>query len=60
MMAGAACSALGGSFLYRFAPGLPFIVGGAVLAGMTIFAVGLIRRSDQPAPAGTAPAGAAV
>jgi MFS family permease len=60
MMAGAACSALGGSVLYKLAPGLPFIVGGAVLAGLTIFAVGSIRRAEQLVPAGTAPAGSAV
>ena len=39
--------------LYKLAPGLPFIVGGAVLAGLTIFAVSLIRRSEQPIAAGT-------
>jgi MFS family permease len=49
MMAGAASSALGGSVLYRLSPGLPFVIGGAVLAVLTIVAVGLIGWTAQPA-----------
>ena len=56
MMAGAATSALGGSVLYKIAPGLPFVIGGAVLAVVTIVAVGLIRGTGQPARPVTAPA----
>jgi MFS family permease len=43
MMAGAAASALGGSRLYTVAPGLPFVIGGAAVAVLTLVAVGLIR-----------------
>ncbi len=58
MMAGAATSALGGSILYRVAPGLPFVIGGAALAMVTIVAVGLIRSSGQAARSVSFPAGA--
>ena len=58
MMAGAATSALGGSVLYKFAPGLPFVIGGAVLAVVTIVAVGLIRGTGQAARSVSVPAGA--
>ena len=56
-MAGAASSALVGSVLYKLAPGLPFVIGGAVLAVLTVVAVTLIRgteRSTHPATAATA------
>jgi MFS family permease len=56
MMAGAASSALGGSMLYRIAPGLPFVIGGALLAVMTIVAVGLIGRTARPALIAPSPA----
>jgi MFS family permease len=56
MMAGAATSALGGSVLYKVAPGLPFVIGGAALAAVTIVAVGLIRGTAQPARSVTTPA----
>ncbi len=58
MMAGAATSALGGSVLYKVAPGLPFVVGGVALAVVTIVAVGLIRGSGQAARSVSVPAGA--
>jgi MFS family permease len=60
MMAGAASSALGGSVLYKIAPGLPFVIGGGALAVMTIVAVGLIRGTGQAAPSVTVPAAASV
>jgi MFS family permease len=47
MMAGAASSALVGSVLYTVAPGLPFVLGGGVLAVVAIVAVGLIRGTGQ-------------
>jgi MFS family permease len=53
MMAGAASSALGGSFLYELAPGLPFVAGGTVLAGLAIVAVGLIRGTERSAQSAT-------
>jgi MFS family permease len=56
MMAGAATSALGGSVIYKIAPGLPFVIGGGVLAVVTIVAVSLIRGTGQPAQSITAPA----
>jgi MFS family permease len=52
MMAGAASSALGGSVLYRLAPGLPFVLGGATLAAVAIVAVGLIRGIARTAQSG--------
>jgi MFS family permease len=58
MMVGAASSALGGSALYKVAPGLPFIVGGAALAAVTIVAIGLIRGSGQESRSAPVPAGA--
>jgi MFS family permease len=54
MMAGAASSALGGSVLYKHSPGLPFVIGGAALAVLTVVAVTLIRgavRSTREATA---------
>jgi MFS family permease len=60
MMAGAASSALGGSVLYKLAPGLPFVLGGAVLAALTLVAVGLIRGAERPAPAASETAAAPV
>jgi MFS family permease len=64
MMAGAASSALGGSILYKLAPGLPFALGGATLAAVAIVAVGLIRGVGRTAPSGAeavpAPHGAAM
>lgn len=54
MMAGAAASALGGSFLYAVAPGLPFVVGGAAVALLAIVAVGLIRGTGWPLQSGAA------
>jgi MFS family permease len=56
MMAGAASSALGGSVLYKFAPGLPFVLGGAALATVTIVAVGLIRGVTPSSRTDAAPA----
>jgi MFS family permease len=47
MMAGAASSALGGAALYDVALGLPFVLGGAALAVMTVVAVGLIRGAER-------------
>jgi MFS family permease len=56
MMAGAATSALGGATIYHIAPGLPFVLGGAALAVVTLVAVGLIRGTGQAAQSVTAPA----
>lgn len=56
MTAGAASSALGGSVLYKLAPGLPFMIGGGVLAVVTIVAVGLIGGTRQPTRSIAAPA----
>lgn len=65
MMAGAATSALGGATIYHLAPGLPFVLGGAVLAVVTIVAVALLRGverqvSSELAPAAPVPATATV
>jgi MFS family permease len=52
MMAGAASSALGGSVLYKLSPGLPFVLGGTMLAAFAIVAVGLIRGVGRTAQSG--------
>jgi MFS transporter, DHA1 family, multidrug resistance protein len=49
MMAGAATSALGGATIYHLAPGLPFVLGGAALAVVTIVAVALMRGGERQA-----------
>jgi MFS family permease len=53
MTAGAASSALGGSVLYTVAPGLPFVLGGAVLAALAVVAVGMIRGRERSAASAT-------
>ena len=47
MMAGAATSALGGAAIYHIAPGLPFVLGGALLAVVTLVAVAMIRTTEK-------------
>ncbi|HVX28927.1 MAG TPA: MFS transporter [Nitrolancea sp.] len=46
-MAGAAISALLGSVLYGIAPVVPFLVGGAVMAALTVVAVYFVRETEQ-------------
>jgi MFS family permease len=52
MMAGATLSALGGPLLYTVSPGLPFVIGGLALVIVCPIAVGMIRGSAPPVPAG--------
>lgn len=47
---GAACSALFGVWLYGIAQFMPFAVAGAVLAGLTLIAIPLVRAAEQSIP----------